>query len=525
MLTAFTPYSTTGPYVKGISPGYVQTQADIDRLNAYQLYEQIYWTIDDALLGNWRGSESKPIVLPTGRSIVESTNRFLARRPDVSLSGGTPQDQQLVGSALNQLFARERWRSMYASNKRHMLMRGDALWHVTANPAKPQGSRVSVHTIPPGSYFPINDINDPDVLLGCHIVDVMSDPANPSNQFVRRVTYRKDQDNGTITSETGFFTLDGWDDRVANPKIKVVVWPGAQPATPLPPEITALPVYHVRNVFDDADPFGSSELRGYEGALRVLSQTFSDEDLAVALEGLGVFTTNSGPPRDDLGNELPWTIQPARVIELSTDPGVFFNRVNGISSLSPTQDHMNFLMAQLYETSATPAVARGIVDPSAVASGIALALHMMPMLAKNEDKAEELLAVCDHQIFDLTHAWLPAYEGLDPGDVQTSITADSGLPPDRDAIVKEVTTLFTGGLIDSAMAQEILSDRLGYTFADGVTDRIMQERAALQAANDPFGARMEQELANGEAGAATSVSATAAGSGSGSGGAAPAGGA
>jgi hypothetical protein len=501
MLQTFTPYSTTLPYVAGSSPAWVSNELDRQRINAYNLYEQIFWTVDEALLGNWRGEASKPIVLPTGRKLVEATNRFLARHPNISVNGGTPADQELVGGALNSLFARERWRSMYNSNKRNMLIRGDAMWHVTADADKPPGRRVSIHTIDPASYYPITDLDDPDKLLGCHIVDVMADPLDASKQFVRRVTYRKDPDvlPATVTAEVAFFALDGWDDRMAVPKLKPQSRPGSQPPTPLPPQITALPVYHARNVFDDADPFGSSELRGYERALTILSQTYSDEDLAVALEGLGIFVTNSGAPVDDDGNELPWVITPARVLELAgSDPDVYFKRVEGIKDLKVMQDHMNWLLRELQESSGAADVTLGRIDNKAQMSGIALALEFMPMLSKNEDKAEELLAICDHQIYDLVHGWLAAYEGLNPGDVRVGISANTGMPLDRDAVIKEVTTLLAAGLIDIPMAQQELADKLGYSFPDDIVQRLLDERAAFANAGDPFGQRLVQELTSDE---------------------------
>ena len=59
------------------------------------------------------------------------------------------------------------------------------------------------------------------------------------------------------------------------------------PPTELPAAITAFPVYHVRNRTEPLNPWGSSELRGLERILAGLTQAVSDEDMALALEGLG----------------------------------------------------------------------------------------------------------------------------------------------------------------------------------------------------------------------------------------------
>lgn len=68
------------------------------------------------------------------------------------------------------LFKRETMYAKFASQLRYCLIRGDAVWHFTADPNKPAGKRISIHELDPATYFPIHDEDDPEKLIGVHTI-------------------------------------------------------------------------------------------------------------------------------------------------------------------------------------------------------------------------------------------------------------------------------------------------------------------------------------------------------------------
>lgn len=490
----FTPYSTAKPLFPTALPSWVIGQ-DQERLASYQVYEELYWNVPQTFKLVQRGSESNPIYIPSGRTIVEACNRFLARDFSWAINprGGSPDDQELLRAGIAKLFKREQFKAKFKSLKRYGLIRGDACWHVLADPTRPAGSRISMYELDPGSVFPITDDNDFDKILGYHIIDPYEVNGKP---YIRRQTYRKvitPNKPTQITTELAIFETGAWDDREGQ---KVKLFQQVLNATPLPPAITALPVYHFKNQRSPANPFGSSEMRGLERIMAAVNQSITDEELTLALDGLGLYATTSGPPEDEDGNETDWVLGPGRVVEL--DQGATFDRVSGVGSVTPMQDHLKFLIGCMREASATPDVAIGTVDVQVAQSGIALALQMGPILAKNEEKEEELLSMHDQMFYDLINGWLPAYEGLSLEGVEMSPIVGAPLPIDRAAIMKEITDMLstTPPLISAGYARQLLAEKLGYTFPDEMGVDVVQEMAAMTEASgmgDPFRARLEEE--------------------------------
>lgn len=499
MLQRFTQWSTAKPMF-GTLPQWLPDELDRERIAAYSLYEQIYWTVPEAFKMVQRGTDTQPIFLPNARTIVESTARFLAVDCDWALDPavGTERQRATAGAMLTTLYKREKLHQKLATQKRYGLIRGDAVWHVVADPSKPLGRRISIYTVDPAAYFPIEDLDQPGHLLGCHLVSSYEDP-NTHVTSIRRRTYRKVKqvDGSTrISTELALFETAAWDDRLTtDPAPRLVQM--LQPVTLLPPQITSLPVYHVRNQEETEAPFGSSELRGIEGLLAAVNQSISDEDLTLALQGLGLYWTNSGPPVDENGNETNWKLGPGRVVEVEGDST--FGRVSGVTDVSPTQNHISFVLGQAYESIALPDVARGTVDVTIAQSGIALYLQLAPLLAKNKEKENELLPVLDHMHFDLLNAWYPAYEETGDLGVSAGVVVGDPMPRNRAAEISELLSLATS--IPPIVSAEYVRTRLasyGYTdLPTNIAEQIAAEQVASTAASDPFAARLGQETHSG----------------------------
>lgn len=485
---AFSPYSTTTGLFGGL-PTWMNAY-DAQRINAYQVYEQIYWNVPETFKLVLRGEENaSPIYVPTARTIVDTTNRFLCPSPAFIIDPdmGTPEEQEAARRMYSSLFRRERFWSKFQSNKLYGVMRGDWLWHILANPNKPPGRRIKIEPIDPAAYFPVTHPADPDVIIAVHIVEQVAD--EEGTIFIKRQTYQKGADpvnnNGSDTNiynSIGLFATDKWE-ALDDSAITVV-----KPLTKLPPQITAIPVYHIPNIEAPGDPYGSSELRGFERILAAVNQAVSDEELALALEGLGMYETDGGPPRDESGRITDWILGPGRVVEHGL--GTKFSRVTGVNSVTPVQDHLKFLINALKEATAVSDSTTGHIDVAVAESGIARLLNMAPMLAKVEVRSESVSDV-HHQMFWDLRMWFAAYEQFDTICIAQPVWGDP-LPEDREAHIKEIIEIFNAGLADAEWARTELS-KYGYTFPEGTGQAVLNEQAARAAATDPFASRMESE--------------------------------
>lgn len=495
---ALLPYAAALPYIDTtLIPAWAAGE-DAQRIGAYEFYERMYWNVPDTFKLAVRGSDADPLYLPTPRKIVEATNRFLAKNWSyvVDPTFGTTADQALINVQLRRLFRREVFYSKFATQKRYGLIRGDAIWHITADDKKPQGSRISVHDISPSTYFPVQDAENAERVIGVYLVDVVvngKDLVNRVQKYIRLPT-------GGIQSTVALYELGKWDDRYAETD------PNFDPSTvslvavvndvTLPPSVTVIPVYHIRNQRNTGTPFGNSELRGMERVISGINQTISDNEIALALQGLGLYATTSGPPTDEDGNETNWRLGPGRVVE--HDPDTDFERVNGITSVQPVLDHLHYVMGEMQQAVGIPDIAAGNVDVTVAESGISLYLQLSPLLAKNEEKETEMLGVYDQMLYDLVQMWLPAYEGVPAGiAVEVVSTVDDPIPVNKDTEIKNIIALATSvpPIISLAYAQAKLRE-LGYEFPEEMTAQIVVEQAALNEAKygDPFAARSDQEV-------------------------------
>jgi hypothetical protein len=503
-----TPYATLDLFFQNSNiPRWIPDELDRKRVASYQIYEQIYWNVPTTFKLVARGTEDKPIYIPTARTIVEATNRFVA--PDFgfvvtprssSTSLGNAERVSQAQEVFADLFTRERFFSKFAGNKRYGLIRGDWLWHIRADPSKPAGTRMSIFPLDPGSYFPIFDPDDLDRILGCHIVDVFED-VQTNRQYIKRLTYRKNEvTGGPITVEEAVFGIDeDWQGPSARP-VKVL-----QPIRVVP-GITQLPVYHIKNFEEPANPFGSSELRGVERLLGALNQGISDEELSLALDGLGLYATDAPPPVNDKGEPLDWVLGPGRVVEIPQ--GHKFDRVSGISSVTPYQDHLSYLEKILYRATGTSEAAMGMVDVQVAQSGIALALQFAPTIAKTNERDQDVLSVHAQMFFDMATMWFPTYEGLSFDGLQIMPRIGGKIPIDRVARFTELNNMLDKRVI-SAAYYRMEASRLGYVFPDDIEQQIQdeaqQQADAAAAAIDPFGARVNSELTDNARAGSTAI--------------------
>lgn len=490
------PYSSVKEFFPKSKPANIVNVDDQMRIQAYDAYHDIYWNENDIYKLTMRGENQRPIYLPSARKIVEATNRFLAVDFDyvVDPNRGDPEGRGEIGQMVENLFKREKMYSKFNMMRRYGLIKGDSIYHITADDTKPEGRRISVHNLDPAQYFPIEDPDDSTRIIGAHLVDLVQDPNqkdDKTKKVCRRQTYRKTPE-GKITSELALFEIGKWDDRTLD-KGDIKLVKVLKPPFPLPDEITTLPIYHWKNNEIPGLLFGMSELKGIETIIRGINQSISDEDLTLVMQGLGVYTTTAGPPVNPDGSAGTWDLGPASVVEVGTDQS--FSRVTGVTSVAPMIDHMKFMMGEAQSSLGVNDIAAGVVDVSIAQSGIALSLQMSPILAKNGEKEQEILSVHDHLFYDLVHMWFPAYEGVDHPDVSVGSVVGDPLPENRDSAIQEILLLQASNLITIEMAQAKLS-KYGYDFdADSATKVIADAKAMASALNsDGFNNRYEQEL-------------------------------
>lgn len=481
-LESFTPYTT-------VEAMFTQTpqwmsEYDAQRIMSYQVYEQIYWNVPETFKLTARGAEDNPIYVPTGRTIVDTTNRYVGANMGVVADPdyGTPDDQLALRLAFTQLFRREKFWTKYNANKKFGTIRGDWLFHVIGNDLKPAGTRLKLDVVDPAAYFPVFHPDDPDRIIGCHIVEQIE---TEDGWKIKRQTYQKgldpvnnDGSDTTIYNSIATFDAESWEEFNAKPVTQI------KPITALHPAITALPVYHVKNIESPGDPFGSSELRGLERIMAAVNQAVSDEELALALEGLGMYWTDSGTPESGY-----WTMGPGRVVEVQH--GRKFERVSGVGSVQSVQDHLKFLINSLKEASSTPDIAIGKVEVSNV-SGVSLLLQMGPMLSKADEREETISGTLDQMLYDITTMWLPGYEGLEIPAMMVSAFGDR-LPTDRKARIDEIMAIASiPGTVTAEWVRSELA-KLGFDFGDGIADAAMNELALRARALDPFTTRLGTE--------------------------------
>lgn len=460
-------WSTIEPFLREtLAPQWVDGE-DKMRVAAYDMYEAIFWTAPDAFQITLRGQEGQPLYVPSGRKVCETAHRYMA--PGLSiitdpLFGTAPQRNE-ADAFFADFARRERFFSKFSSNKLNGIMRGDWVWHIFADPDRPDGKRVSIFPIHPGLYFPeYADGDDVTQIVAVHLAEPTFDEGG--NAAVNVLHYRKVSGTGgpsQITTETVQYPHNEWGQPgtdMATTPIKVL----AELAV-LPDPIDMIPVYHIPNVYDPEFGWGSSEMRGIERLMRGINQAITDEELALVLEGLGVYTTDAGAPLDeDTEEELPWTIAPGRVIELPD--GKQFNRVTGVSSIDPYMAHLNYLHSAIESVTGENDVTSGQADVSVAESGIAIALRMQPMFARILEKELVITDVHTQMLYDLRN-WFTAFEDLDFTEIRWMTRYAEKLPINKSQSFTQILQMYTAvpPLISGVECRRMLTE-IGYDFTD-----------------------------------------------------------
>ena len=407
-------YTTIEPWL-GALPGWVPAEDQV-RIAAYDKYEDIYWSSEEGYDEVMRGDNENPVFLPTARMLVNTVARYTATNFGYTIT--TPLDETgvrvvddeavaVATMAFDALFTREQFISKFNSEKVKGIRKGDWLFHIIADDTKPLGRRIKILTVDPSSFFPVyeDDViegGDPDKLIRVHIAEVV---VINNQEQVSRLTYERLFDaNGNQTAiqvSHGIFSMQDWAKGNTTPKRWII-----NPKV-LPPTIPAIPIYHFKNI-DSTERFGSSELRGNESVLLGINQTISDEDMSLALDGLGVYATDGGAPVDAAGNEVDFIMGPGRVISNS----IGLRRINGVGSVTPYGDHYNRLVDAVKQATGVSDVAIGKVDSATAESGIALMIQLGPILSYTGDKDKHIIEKSSQLFHDLCF-WLTTYEQLD----------------------------------------------------------------------------------------------------------------
>ena len=506
-------YDAAKDFVLGGDENVASSAYDQLRVQTYDLYENLYRNATVALKIVLRGDDQSAIIMPNGRKIVEATNRFLGVNVDYLVeAAGDEGARQEVEAWWTDFWKREAFPSKFNSNKRWGLIRGDAYFYVYADPNKVQSQRISIKELDPRQVFEIEDAIGNTI--GVHIVDKVQDyrePDKPEKQIARRRTFRITEEG--ISSELNFWTIGKWDDRTVK-AVEVqerIAYPEYEEEVfLLPSVITQLPVYKWRNQQPQNSNWGTSQLAGLETLLYALNQSLSDEDSTLVFQGLGMYVTDAAPPLDpNTGDVADWNIGPKQIIEIAT--GQRFDRVTGVSDLSPFINHMQYINDGMAEASGTPQIAIGRVDVAVAESGISLQLQLMPLLAQNAEKELELVNILDQMFFDITTMWLPGYEPEQFGNVevmsQLSVVSifDDPMPVDRQKKIEEIITLDQSNLILKSMSVTALRS-LGWQYPsvdpytgqplsdDDIALLLLQQVKQSSAAMDPYAGTSDMSM-------------------------------
>lgn len=474
-LDVFTPWSTAKPFVgAGGFPEWTQDDWEGERIASYSLYDQMYWNWDQAFRLVKRGDEEHPIFIPNPRKVVDTTAYYLMKGLEIAPQGGEFEEWW------NAFAAREAFFSRWEIAKHAGVTRGDWVYHITADPTKPPGSRLSLTTVDPASYFPIYDPDDITKKIGVRLVEQWEDPEQPGITRVKILDYRYEiiSSRRRVFRSEALWEMQGWNKPKDAKLVKVLIPNGLLPDT-----INTIPVYGFPNQQWEGEPFGSSELRGFERLITGVNQVISDTEVALALDGLGVYATDAGRPvNPDTGAEEDWRVYPGAVLEV---PGAtMFKRVEGVSSVDPVLNLVKYLETALYEGSGTSSVARGEIDVQLAESSVGLLLKFIPTLAKVEKRDRTCLDLLSQMLFDLKF-WIRVYEGIDFTAKELAPRVGDKLPVNRPKKFEELNNMLDRNVISMAYYRREC-EKLGYKFPSNIETEILEEIEKFGEAKSPI---------------------------------------
>jgi len=511
-----TPYSTASPYTSGSLADWVD-EYSAQRLAAYSLYDDLYYNAPGTYKLLLRGSDDAPVYVPTAKRLINTFARYVGRNWGFSVlpaldpaTGAVPVDSDgapvigpeelLAMSTFSDLFTRENMLGKFESGNRECLRRGDWVWYLSADPDKAEGSRISVESIDPSTYFPLTSDANINRLSGAMIVEqyVLDDDETVVVKVQRWLKPIHPDHPGYVpdgpasATEIAYdctaYEVDSWSD--PDERVQVAV-PWAV-ALEILPGILTVPLYHIRNAHTSGDPFGRSELSGVESLFVAINQAATDEDFALAMAGLGMYETDSGAPVDQDGNPTDWVLGPNRVVEVGN--GKHFKRVPGVSSVDPSQSHIAYLEESAYGASGINEIALGSRG-SVTESGIALSIRMQPLFDEADSRDKEINSVLSQMFHDLK-TWFSVYEGVNLGEVRIISTTDTTdrIPFDRKARWEELVNGYSAGIFALDFVHKILVEDFGYDLAPADLAAALESQAKRAEQADPYASRAAGEL-------------------------------
>jgi Uncharacterized protein with a von Willebrand factor type A (vWA) domain len=517
-----TIWDTASPFT-GTPAGWLN-QEDSLRLNAYQLYDLLNANDSSAIKLTLREDEENPIYVPSAKRIIKTKARYVCKDLGFQIVNTTselgeegevvvdPSQQVEMIMAFGNFFTRERFFAMFRSAMSFGLAQGDWCIYLYADPLKPEGSRVSVTAIQPETFFPIKDPKDKTKMVGVRIVEeIIVDNKNllKVQTWLTARAFGHPQyndglyvDGAEIVRDIQVMEPTDWEDPK---KRKLVAHPDNLPQEPVE-GITQLPVYHFKANEKRGEFYGISDLAGLERVFYGVNQAVTDEDVAIAMAGLGVYVSTNRPV-DANGNPTDWKMGPRRVVEVEGEDGQSagdqFTRVPGVTNIQASQDHYRYLQDQAESTAGISGVALGEVDTAMAESGIALSIRLAPLLDDANDKDELILAKL-RQLFHDLKEWFAAYETSNfPEELEVVPVVGPKLPRDVDKDQAVYSDLHLAGVIPTRLYIEKLNE-LGYDLgnpADLIAEaqkeadeNFKRQQEQLDAAGiDAGGNRLDQE--------------------------------
>lgn len=485
-------FAEQGPYTNVLQLGGFDSYnwlptADRERAQAYQKYDQIYWNDNNQFSIRYLVGEF-PVYIPNARTVVDTTAHYYLKGLAVNVK--EPEKYTKTAEALTQFLKREMFYSTFHAAKHRGVARGDFALHMTADPDKPEGGRLSLNAVHPSKVILDRDPDNANRVIRAHLVEKVPHPTKDSEYAVKELAYwyddgdndaddlpyedqvareePADRDTGVrrVMREERIWAIDKpwWDEEQRELLVTTL------PAEALPEPIDCIPVYWFPNLGWDEGPYGYSELRGFERTFQSVSQVTTDQGTSLSLEGLGVYATDGGKPVNSQGQEEEWEIGPGKVMEVSN--GNYFRRVEGVGSVKPNIDHIDYLESKLREAGGLSDVALGRVDVQTASSGIALAIKFMPTLAKL-DQRDTMGTDRLTQLFFDWQKWYKGYEGTEL-DGEIEVTIGDKLPTDRTGRINELNNMLDRGVISKKYYRAEMQ-KLGYEFPDDIEDQIDAE--------------------------------------------------
>lgn len=487
------------PFPNSEAPSWLPGE-DGQRAAVYDSLESVYWSEDLSYTLRVLVTE-QPIYSPNPRIVVDTISHYLLKGLTVKVED--PDKNKQENQDLCDFLDREMFYPRFHTAKHGGCIHGDFCLHMTADPDKPAGKRVSLTSVHPGKVVRKFDDDDGEKITEAWICEPYVDPDNSDQALVRRLHYWYVEGAITTKSDDPEEPIPP-DLKLAQDGLMRYVWSEEEilvnddalweeeeevyqvlmPPEQLPEEINHIPVFWFKNIAMDGQPFGSSDLRGLERLFRGVSQQVTDLNVAMALDGLGQYTTDAPPPANPDGSEGTWTIEPGQVQQVPN--GNFFKRIEGVGSVQPMLDTIGYAENQINQASGVSAVSMGDVPPATANNPMALAVNFMPTLSKIQERDHFGVAKLRH-VFWMWTQFREAYEDKAwPEKLKIVVAIGDKLPQDRTARVNELNNMLDRDIISRAYYRQEMS-LLGYEFPDDIQDQVEEDREWDLKHNAPAG--------------------------------------